>query len=587
RNRTQPIHNALIAEKLEAAHWFIDHGVDLTGHASAGKVPAFLFSAYADSPDTSIAQAFLSRDIDKSATNERGETALTWARRRGHGGLIDLLSKAGVPESPDKVPEIPNRKLDLNSGNRDELIRAAINGSVALMQKSSDKFLDERKNCVSCHHQHLPGAALGLVRDRGFRVDQKSIDRMLRRHAKDWGKRIARAHESVHSVPVAPRFLGWGLWEFSALGYPQDLITDSFVRRLALSQRPDGRWTTGMKRPPMGGGDILSTALVLRALRDYPIRGHEEELNDRIGHAARWLRSTRPAHHQERVFRLFGLTWAGVPAATLEVDAKALLAEQRDDGGWAQLPELSSDAWASGQALVALRTSGLLAPADPAYRRGIEFLLRTRFDDGAWFAQSRTWPFQTHFESDFPFGHDQWLSIGATAWAVMALALGVDSQKSTVVRSRSETKLPEREMPTAAAKAVPTPAKPKKREETRKLKIDFRHDIAPVLSRSCAACHSGGKPKGGFLVTDRNSFIQGGESGDPAIRVGESTASQLIQLIGGGRSDLEMPPRKARKKYPALSDEEVAKIRAWIDQGAKWPEGATVDLPEAKKSKKL
>ena len=46
-------------------------------------------------------------------------------------------------------------------------------------------------------------------------------------------------------------------------------------------------------------------------------------------------------------------------------------------------------------------------------------LLRTQCDDGSWYVQTRSWPFQPYFESKFPYGRDQWISAPATAWAVM------------------------------------------------------------------------------------------------------------------------------------------------------------------------
>ena len=69
--------------------------------------------------------------------------------------------------------------------------------------------------------------------------------------------------------------------------------------------------------------------------------------------------------------------------------------------------------------------------ADPSYQRGVEYLLSTQFPDGSWHVRSRAIKFQPYFESGFPFGHDQWISVAATAWAAQALALSM--QRSTVI----------------------------------------------------------------------------------------------------------------------------------------------------------
>ena len=395
---------------------------------------------------------------------------------------------------------------------------------------------------------------------------------------------MPRTREVVNSLPVPPRFLGWGLWAFSVIGYPQDLLTDSYVRSLAAIQRRDGRWTAGMRRPPMGGGDILSTALAVRALRDYPIPGHEEELAARVERAAAWLHDAQPEHHQEEVFRLLGLTWIGVRREALQSAASALLETQRSDGGWAQHDGLASDAWATGQTLVALHSSGHLRPQDLAYRRGVEFLLRTQFDDGSWFVKSRAFPFQKYFESDFPYGDDQWISVGATAWAVMALTLAVESERGAVVRSRSETKLLEREVdspPRSTEKRSGVSDDEKEVGEAAGVageeEVQFEGEVAAILSRSCLGCHGDTEPEAGLAVTSRLALLEGGESGNPAIIPGRSDDSPLIELITGSRKHMEMPPLKARNKYPGLTERQISSLRAWIDQGARWPTGATVD----------
>ena len=70
--------------------------------------------------------------------------------------------------------------------------------------------------------------------------------------------------------------------------------------------------------------------------------------------------------------QLLGLAWAKAPADAVRTSADALLREQRPDGGWAQLPTLETDAYATGQALVALQTSGHDV-ASAAYRRSVAY----------------------------------------------------------------------------------------------------------------------------------------------------------------------------------------------------------------------
>src|SRR5207249_4110363 len=106
--------------------------------------------------------------------------------------------------------------------------------------------------------------------------------------------------------------------------------------------------------------------------------------------------------------RLLGLAWAGAATRDLAGPARKLLALQRADGGWAGNPYLASDAFSTGEALVALFQSKMATAA--ASRRALDFLLSTQYPDGSWYVRSRSIKFQPYFESGFPFGDDQWIS---------------------------------------------------------------------------------------------------------------------------------------------------------------------------------
>ena len=120
--------------------------------------------------------------------------------------------------------------------------------------------------------------------------------------------------------------------------------------------------------------------------------------------------------------QLLGLAWAWDSGHDVRRSAAALLALQRPDGGWGQLPGLETDAYATGQALVALQAAE--HPVSSAeYQRGVAFLLRTQFADGSWLVRTRTFPVQPPKDSGFPHGKHQWISAAGTSWAAMALAL--------------------------------------------------------------------------------------------------------------------------------------------------------------------
>jgi squalene cyclase len=191
---------------------------------------------------------------------------------------------------------------------------------------------------------------------------------------------------------------------------------------LKNQQLSDGRWLPLAHRPPIEVSDVQVTAITLRALQVYGIKAQRSAYDKAVQSAANWLAAAQPRDTEERAFRLLGLSWSGAPKDLIQNAAHDLIAGQRPDGGWSQTPTLASDAYATGQALTALQESGALKSSDPVCERASQFLLKTQLGDGSWYVHSRAVPLQPYFESDFPHGHDQWISAAASAWATRALA---------------------------------------------------------------------------------------------------------------------------------------------------------------------
>lgn len=99
--------------------------------------------------------------------------------------------------------------------------------------------------------------------------------------------------------------------------------------------------------------------------------------------------------------------------------------------------------------------------------------------------------------------------------------------------------------------------------------VDFQRDIQPIIEKSCVKCHGKGRNKGGFVIETRETLLKGGDSG-PAVIVGQSAESALIELVSGLDPDNVMP-----QKGTKLTSHEVSRLRAWIDQGLKWDAAIT------------
>jgi hypothetical protein len=110
--------------------------------------------------------------------------------------------------------------------------------------------------------------------------------------------------------------------------------------------------------------------------------------------------------------------------------------------------------------------------------------------------------------------------------------------------------------------------------------IDFVRDVQPLWRKHCFACHSAGNEEGGLNLGIKSRALEGGEHG-PVFVSGHSAASRLIRLVAGIEKDAAMPP----EDKPPLSKEEIGVLRAWIDQGLKWPAGTDVPDPRQEQAR--
>ena len=100
--------------------------------------------------------------------------------------------------------------------------------------------------------------------------------------------------------------------------------------------------------------------------------------------------------------------------------------------------------------------------------------------------------------------------------------------------------------------------------------VDFVRDIEPIFRARCHTCHDANKQRGGLRLDLKSAALKGGESYAPAIVLGKSADSPLVRFVAGLDEEMLMPPEGER-----LSAEQIGLLRAWIDQGAKWPDEAS------------
>ena len=404
----------------------IDRGADAKVKDGLGRT-ALMRAAASEAVRPDVIQLLISRGADVNATSPSGETALDFAVRHGRTAVVEVLLKAGAKAGSnagalaEASPEAP--ALESGPAERASSPRGAVERSLPLLQQTDETFL-RKTGCVSCHHNSLTAMAVSLARSHGVRVDeqvaQDQVD-AIGRYLEGWRERALQGIGIAGDTDT----ISYILLGLSAEAAPPTEATAAMARYVLRQQMPDGHWSIKAHRPPIESNDIQVTATAMRALQVYAPATARKACEAAIHRAAIWLEAATPSTTEERAFQLLGLQWSRAPKTAIQKAAHALLAKQRADGGWSQLPTLTSDAYATGEALVALEEGAGVASTDAAYRRGVDFLLRTQLVDGSWHVQSRAIAIQPYFDSGFPHGRDQFISAAATNWATMALAAAV------------------------------------------------------------------------------------------------------------------------------------------------------------------
>ena len=397
----------------------LDAGADVNAKDVREMTPLILAVA-SENQDLEVVSLMLKAGADVNAKDTTGETALDWARKFGHPKTIAALTAAGAkPGAPFAPPPHTASPKPLAQ---------AVETSTSLLQRTSTEFF-KQSGCVGCHHQPFTSMAVAAARSGGVKVDDAAAASYLKMSEGQWTsfQEVLMERNDIGGLVDQPLY---SLMAMAAERYQANNITDTLVAFMAGFQCRDGAWRVGgLSRAPMEESVIARTAMVMHMLQLYGIPGRKAEFDRRIARAAEWLQKARPATNDDAAMLMVGLRWAGAREDRVKSLGRALTTAQHADGGWGQNAYLASDAYATGESLWALREAGVLGVNDPAYQRGVKYLLNTQFADGSWYVRSRAVKFQPYFQSGFPYDHDQWISATATAWAVRALAPAIQVDK--------------------------------------------------------------------------------------------------------------------------------------------------------------
>src|SRR2546426_21037 len=195
------------------------------------------------------------------------------------------------------------------------------------------------------------------------------------------------------------------------------LIAEEIVKK----QQPDGSWEffATLRRPPINESQTTDTAWIILALEGETGPDAPKSQRAALSKAIAWLDAAKRSDlHQDKALKVLLGVRSGKPRKAIQTTIDELLALQRADGGWSQtVPELKSDAFATGQTLYVLSLAGFTAER-PEIKRGIDFLVATQKPDGSWPMISRSTP-------DGSPGSSKLLTpitCAASSWATLGLA---------------------------------------------------------------------------------------------------------------------------------------------------------------------
>ncbi len=308
-----------------------------------------------------------------------------------------------------------------------EAIKSALDKAIPLIKGSTVEYPKHRQ-CFSCHHQAVPVFALKLARSRGFDVNDQAI-RSIAEHTEADLESAIDDYQKGKGQPGGVERAGYALFTLEIAGVGPDEVTKAVADYLMVADKNIDHWRSRSNRPPSEASDFTTSYLAMRGLRVYGGIGQKEQIAERLKTVGQWMKTSKGKDTEDRVFRLLALRELDADSPLIKEAAGELVKQQNDDGGWPQLDGKESDVYATGSVLVALHKARELATEDPAYRRGLAFLITTQLADGSWHVVSRSKPFQPYFESGFPHGNDQFISMAASSWAASALLLATPEVK--------------------------------------------------------------------------------------------------------------------------------------------------------------
>ena len=268
----------------------------------------------------------------------------------------------------------------------------------------------KRHRCYGCHVQTKAIMGMSIGKRNHYVVNRASLKKL---HDITLGWQKKDGTYRLHGIRSIHYWVALGLAYYDRhvqKGNKKKLLSAADL--VVQLQQEDGSFALEKQEPPVMQGKCQVAAYAVFTLdQAYRHTGDERYLTA-IEKAVGWLKKMEPTTTQDYAFRLLAHAWAG-KAGDGEARKRAVkdfLALQRDDGGWAEVSKLPSNAYATGQALYVLKVARFPI-RDPRFKAGVKYLMARQDMEGFWKYQPGK-DSRSHRPSRFP----------PTMWAAIGLA---------------------------------------------------------------------------------------------------------------------------------------------------------------------
>ena len=247
----------------------------------------------------------------------------------------------------------------------------------------------QQQGCFGCHVQSQALMGMAIARSNEYRVSDRAYTTLLTGFAAF--QNTNGTWPTYHEVTAA-QFGAMALAVAGERGREGDNETlMRAVRFLLKSQKEDGQVHLDDRKPPIDEGDILATAnarIAFSTMIGLAPPAETPVFEQAESRALRWLAAAKPENNQDRAMKILGLAVRdperrGGVREQIDETKTDLLLHQVADGGWGEYDRFAANAFATGQALYALRVAGE-STTSPAFQRGVQWLLEHQLWTGAW-----------------------------------------------------------------------------------------------------------------------------------------------------------------------------------------------------------